>query len=285
MSLINEPGVYELSTEEYLADPIAGGSLSASGVRTLLRAPALYLHEKSHPRTSDAFDLGSAVHTKVLGTGKGVVVIPEDALSAVGGTNTKAAREFIAAARADGLVPVKAETAALVDAMAEAVLAHRIARAFLEQPGRREAVAVARDEAHGVWMRSMVDHLPDRTDRRTVLVDLKSAASAYLPDFERSAASYGYDVQAEFYQRVIRSARGDDDTAFVFVVVEKDAPHLVNVIELTGEYRDTGRRLVDAALPVFARCQSTGEWPGYAPEVAYAEPPRYHLYAVEEMTA
>lgn len=282
---ITEPGIYQLPTDVYLADPVPGGSLSSSGVRPLLRAPALYRYEReNHRPDTAAFDLGSAVHTKVLGTGKGIAVIPDEHLSATGGTNTGAARTFIAQARAGGLVPVKSDTAALVDRIAEAVLAHPGARRLLEQPGTRETTAVARER--GVFIRAMVDHLPDPGNGRSILVDLKTAASAYPPDFTRSAASYGYDVQADLYQRAVKGARGDHDTAFVFVVVEKDPPHLVSVVELVGEYRDTGRRLVDAAIDRFAECQRTGVWTGgYGDDIAYVDPPKYHLYAVEELTA
>lgn len=284
--MIDQPGIYDIPAEEYLADPVAGGSLSASGAKTILRAPALYLHEKANPRISDAFDLGTAVHTSVLGTGLPTVVIPDDLLSASGSTNTKAAREFMEDARANGQVPVKAEVAALVDRMADAVRSHPIASAFLGQPGRPEQTAVARDPETGVWLRSLIDYLPDRDDtRRTVLVDLKTAASAYPPDFERSAATYGYDVQAAFYQHVVRLARGDQDTAFVFVVVEKDPPHLVSVIELTGEFRDTGQIRMRAAIERFRTCQETGEWPGYPMTVHFADPPRYHVTATEEQYA
>lgn len=287
--MIDRPGIYDIPAEEYLADPVKGGSFSASGVKTILRAPKLYLHEKSNPRTSDAFDLGTATHTKVLGVGLPTEIVmktgKDKTLTPAEDYATVSARQHRDEIRAAGKVPMLAKDAERVDAMAEAVLAHPIARAVLEQPGKTEQTAVAQDPESGVWLRSLIDFLPDRTEGRTVLADLKTAASAWRPDFERSAASYGYDVQAVFYQHVVRLARGDQDTAFLFLVVEKEPPHLVSVIELVGEFAETGAIRMRAGIERFKACTETGEWPGYPLDVQYAEPPRYHVTQTEEQYA
>ena len=96
-------------------------ALSQSGAKLLLDCPARFRWEMDNRTERDAFDIGHAVHAKVLGEGAPIAVIP-----ATGRTKAEqtAHREAKEAARAEGKTPVTAEQAAEVDAMAEAVLVH-----------------------------------------------------------------------------------------------------------------------------------------------------------------
>jgi len=283
---ITAPGIYEMDDATYHADPVEAGSLSSSGARTILKSPALYQWERQHPVYKDVYDVGHAVHAKVLGVGLDTVEIPADTLAANGATSTKAAKDFIAQARAEGKVPLKADVIAEINTMAESVLSHPLARALLERPGQSEASLFAPDPETGVWLRARIDRLPDAHPAgRTIAVDLKTGRSADPAEFKRSAADYGYDLQAEWYQAVLRQVRGDDDTAFVFIVVESTAPHLVSVIELGGTFPQIGRDRMRRAIDTFHHCRETGEWPGYDPVVHYVEPPRYYEIQNEEPAA
>ncbi len=276
-------GIYEGMTDaEYHGDPVKGGSLSNSGAKTLLKSPALYRWQLDHRVEKREFDVGHAVHGKVLGVGMDVVAIPDDVLSAAGAANTKAAREFIAAAREAGQVPLKADVIAQVDAMSDAVLTHPLARALFERAGVAESSIFSPDPETGEWMRARPDFLPERSDGRTIIVDLKTAASADPREFDRSAAEYGYDMQSEFYPELVRRVRGDDDTAFVFVVVEKTAPYLVSVVELDEQFSQIGRAKVRRAVDTFHQCRQADEWPGYAPVVHKVEPARWYVIKSEE---
>lgn len=256
-----------MTDETYHGDPVPGGSLSSTGARTILRSPALYRWQQDHPVTKPAYDVGKLVHSTVLGTGAEAVAIPEDLLSANGAASTTAAKAFIAQARADGLVPMKAADLEPVEAMASAVWAHPTARALLERPGTPEASAFAPDPLTGVWLRARPDFLPERTDRRTILVDLKTARTADPRQFRRAVAEYGYHQQAALYTDAVRWARGDDDTVMVFVVVETTPPHLVSVCELDPDAVTTGRSRNRTAIELYQSCRESGEWPGYGPEI------------------
>ena len=59
---------------EYHAHP----AVNASGLKRILQSPA---HYKLHLEPSDAMDLGSAVHTEVLGVNKSLVYMPSDVVS------------------------------------------------------------------------------------------------------------------------------------------------------------------------------------------------------------
>lgn len=271
-----------MSDEDYHADPVPAGSLSSTGARRIFSSPARFAWEQQHRVEKPEFDLGHAVHAKVLGTGMQTVTIPDDLLGKGGSVSTSAAKAFVAEARAQGLVPLKAEVLAQVDEMAEAVLTHRTARLFLERPGIAEASAFAIDPVTGEWMRARPDFLPVQEEkRRTILVDLKTARSADPREFRRSVATFGYHQQHAWYADVLRAARGDTDVAMVFVVVEVEPPYLVSVCEVIDEHVQVGRDRNRAALDLWHECRQTGKWPGYGESVHPIDLPVWALYEAE----
>lgn len=257
------------------ADYHAHSALSSTGARTLLKSPARFQYERTHPVYRDAFDLGSALHTKVLNKGWPVDVHDFD------NWTTKAAKEAKAASRAEGRVPMLRKDADVVDAMAEAVLRHPLAREVLDRAGIREASLFATDPDTGVEMRARFDHLQHPVGGFRLGVDLKSAHTADSDEFARDAAKYGYQIQQAFYQRVAQLVTGEPHVEFYFVVVEKAAPYLVNVIELDAEYVAIGQRQVTRALETYAECVATDRWPGYGSETTpnLVGPPAWLAYA------
>lgn len=279
---ITEPGVVAgMDDATYHGDPVQGGSLSSTGARRILSSPARFRWELEHLVQKSAFDTGKAVHAEVLGTGAQTVVIPEDLLASNGAASTAAAKRFVADARLDGKVALKAAELAPIKAMAAAVLAHSTARALLERPGIPEASAFAPDPLTGVWLRVRPDFLPDRTDRRTIAVDLKTARSADPRLFRRAVAELGYHQQDALYRDVVRWARGDEDVAFVFVVVETDPPHLVSVCDLDPDALATGRSRNRTAIELYQRCRATDTWPGYGDEIHTIDLPAWATYDQE----
>jgi hypothetical protein len=240
-------------------------SLSVSGAKVILKAPALFRWQQDHPAYKRVFDYGHAAHAKVLGVGSEVRVIPEELLGANGATSTKAAKEFIAQARAEGATPIKPEEAEQIDAMADRLSEHTLAMRLLSE-GRPEVSAYALDEPTGVVRRGRMDWLG-----AWILTDYKTAASADPDVFVKAAANYGYHMQAAWYLDLARDL-DHPGKAFAFIVQEKDAPYLVTVIELPRELVDVGRRRNRAALERFRDCTETDLWPGYVPDDQFAQP-------------
>jgi len=252
--------------------------LSSTEARLLLASPAKYRWRKDNPPLIDdspKFDIGKAVHAKVLGAGADVVVVDAD------DWRTKAARDAREEARATGKAPLLTREFEAVNAMAEAVLAHPTARALLSQPGESELSVFA--DVENVATRARFDFLPNRTDRRTVAVDLKTTVDASLREFEKSVARYQYDVQAAWYLDTYRAATGDDGAAFVFIAVEKEPPYLTAVHQLPLQWSEMGAVKAKRARQLFAECQASGEWPGYPNEVQLLTPPTWAVYQFEEM--
>lgn len=269
--IVTEPGVYaDMPEDVYHADPVPGGSLSSSGARKLLETcPARFDYERRNPPPSrEEFDLGKAFHTKALGTGADIVVV--DAKNWL----TKDAKAARAAAYAAGKVPLLARQAEQVDAMAAAVRQHPLAGALLGK-GQVEQSLFWTDDRTGIWRRARLDLL-----RPDAIVDLKSCESADEEHVTKAITRYGYHAQADFYREAAR-ALDLGDLPFLFVFVEKAPPHLIHVVQVDADALAAGRHLNNRAIDLFAQCQRTGEWPGYASDITTISLPPYALRALE----
>jgi hypothetical protein len=255
-----------MSETEYHSRP----ELSSTGARLLLDSPARFRYRMAHPFHSDAFDLGTSVHTKVLGTGSSVVVLDFPDF------RSKAAQQARDEARAAGEVPILASVGRVVDAMSEAVLAHPTARGLFEVEGIAEASVFGTDSETGVDMRARFDHLPTAGGSA---VDLKTTAGSASSDgFKKSAAAYGYHIQEAHYLETLRFATGNSDTDMVFCVVEKDAPYFVAVHRLDEQFALIGQDEAKRAREIYRRCLDTDEWPGYGTDIIQTSPPAWLVY-------
>jgi len=252
--------VSEMPEAEYHALP----GLSSTGAKTLLDSPAKF--RAGVRRESRAFDLGTVVHGMVLGTGWPVAVIPDDLLSASGAVSTRAAKEWVAAARERGETPITSADHAQAQAMADAVLAHPVARMLLTRDGQAEVSALWTDDATGVACRGRFDRMV-QAPSRTILVDLKTTVDAHPSRFGRTAATFGYDLQAAWYLDGLAAATDDTDAAFVHVLVEKELPFLASVVQLDDDALWTGRQGARLAREVYRDCTESGIWPGYSTDI------------------
>lgn len=263
-----KPGIYPgLSETDYFADP----ALSSTEARWLLDSPALYRYRKDHREPSNpAFDFGSAVHSKVLGVGWGVVVLEFDSF------RSKDAQTTRDEAYAAGKVPILRAQAFEVEHLAESVLAHPTARALFEQDGVAEASVFATDPTTGVHMKARFDFLG------ATAVDLKTTAGkASVEGFAKTAASFRYDVQQAHYLDTLSNIR-DGDTEMCFVVVEKSAPYLVGVHQLSDDFAEMGFEAAYRSRELYAECSKNGEWPGYPESVQTVSAPMWLTYQHEE---
>jgi hypothetical protein len=268
---ITAPGVYpEMPNDVYLADPVAGGSLSHSGAKTLIKkTPALFAYEREHGRPDKrTFDFGHAAHQAVLGVGPQIVAVEAS------DWRTKAAQQQRDEIRAEGAVPVLADELATVVAMAEALHSHPAAAKLLKAgSGQPEVSAFARDPETGVMLRCRYDWLRPAESGRLLLVDFKTAASADEDSFSKAADAYGYDIQDAWYSEIARLLALADDVAFLFVVQEKTPPYLVNVIELNPFAKQIGAIRRREAITTYAECSASGNWRGYGDDIAYVALP------------
>lgn len=288
---ITKPGIYpELPAADY---HLQHDWLSNSGAKLLLKpsCPAKFKHQQSageeHKRH---FDMGKVTHALTLGDGDEFVVVQAAAvdktLYAARDYVTKSAQAHRDSIYASGKVPILAAELEVAKAMAAAVKADPNAGALLSQ-GKPEVSLFWVDEETGVKCRARLDWMPEAQDnRRLIIGDLKTAVSSEPDEFGRAAARFGYVRQHDWYLGGIRTLGINTDPAFLFIVVEKEAPHVVTV----GEFiRDDDLHLAaamnDRARRVYRQCVTDDHWPGYVTGIAELSLPTWHHTQNEEYAA
>ena len=261
----------ELSSDEYHADPAPEPSLNSTTARVLLsKTPA---HAKAQhprlsdvplePRSSEAMDMGTAVHQLLLRDDR--VEVGEFA-----NYRTAEAQTWRDACRLDGRVPMLTHQWERAQSVANAV---RDSMRGLPKPtpftaGTPEATLTW--EENGAWLRARLDWLRDDF---TYIDDLKCTSKSANPKvWEKQIWNMGYDLQAALYRRAVLHTY-DTQPRFRWVVVETAPPYACSVVELSDEDMHAASVKVDAALSVWRECMEKNEWPAYPAEVHVAYAP------------
>lgn len=252
-------------------------ALSSTGAKKLLQAPAIFDHWRRNPEPPKReFDLGSAIHSEVLGTGYEIEVLDFKDY------RTNDAKNAASDARDAGKIPVLRHQYDEVVPASKAVLKDKLARPWFEAEGDAEVSMFSTDPETGIEMRCRFDRLLKPVKGRHAAVDLKSIGTSASPDdFAKSAARFGYDVSQEHY-RYTHDPEHVDDLEFVFVVVEREAPHLVGVYVLDPEFVEIGRKKAAKARRLFAEHTASKKWPGYTSEITLIHPPVFHVYDFQD---
>ncbi|MGZ0067829.1 PD-(D/E)XK nuclease-like domain-containing protein [Microbacterium arborescens] len=251
-------------------------ALSSTQAKWMLESPGRYRYNLDHAQPfRKAFDIGSALHARVLGTGWAVVEIPDALLSGANRAISSAeAKAWVADARAAQQIPLKAPELAEVTAMAEAVLGDRDARRLLEG-GRPEVSVFATDPEYGVDLRCRFDYLGDELLNA---VDLKTMAGrSTRAGFSKAVADRGYDVSAGHYLDTLELVTGERPP-MRFVVVEKEPPYFTAVFELSADEIEMGVKEARSARAKLAACRWADLWPHRASGIQTTEAPMYRIY-------
>jgi len=129
--------------------------------------------------------------------------------------------------------------------------------------GRRdsdtEVAIVWDDEETGLRCKAKIDY----TNRdQCILADLKSTEVAAMHAFRHSVEKYGYFQQAAFYNDGWQAITGDV-CSFLFIAVEKTAPHCCCSYEPDENTLLAGRSSYRDELKLWKKCKDTDTWPGY----------------------
>ena len=258
------PGFYDdIPEAEYHADP---DSLSVSGAKVLLKAPALFQWQRTHPVHKDVFDIGSAAHALVLGVGAELVVHEYDPEKVKSPKSTNAWKAQQKEARERGAILLLPEEHADVTAMADALSSHTLAMRLLSD-GKPEVSAFCEDADTGVMRRARFDWLGD-----SIITDYKSASTVDPRDLAGrygAVKKWGYDQQAAWYLDIARDL-GHPAKAFAFIFQAKEPPYLVTVAQVPEDALWEARQRNATALQRFRDCTEAGVWPGYLPDTSFA---------------
>lgn len=274
-------GVYpDMTDDEYHDDPVPGGSLSASGAKKILACPARYHYERDHPVYKGVFDVGSAAHKLVLGTGPDIAVIGAPDWRTA---KAKAERD---AARAAGKTPVLEPEYEVVQEMALAIRQHPVAAALLdpERGGQAEQSLFWQDAEYGIWRRARLDWLPSTpAPGRFIITDYKTCAAADKASITKAVGNYGYHQQDAWYTDAVRALGLADDPAFLFIFQEKTPPYLITVAQLDYDAVQAGRLANQLAMERYRDCTEAGKWPGYSDDIELISLPPWTLRQLETL--
>lgn len=260
---VTEPGRYDMPDAVYHSDPVADpGSLSSTGVRSILRSPQKFAYWRGKSITKRVFDVGSAAHMLVLGQGPELVEVKGDGADEnAWRTNSDKARER--AARDAGKLPLRPCDFEQVHEMADALRANTEVAELLSG-GTAEEAFFAKDPVTGMWMRGKTDYRhADHT-----LIDYKTSAKPVDADtFGRTMSSFGYHIQFAYYRHIlVVLGLVEPSTPFIAIAQEKEPPYLCAVLRPDVEAMAFGHAEAMVALEVFQRCVFANEWPGYPSE-------------------
>jgi hypothetical protein len=205
--------------------------------------------------TATHFDIGTAAHLAVLEPhlfSERVVTHDFDSYA------KKEAKAIRDAAYQFGKTPLKPAERDIVIGIKESIERHRAA-ARLFRNG--DAEISLEWEWNGIPCKCRPDYLPESLK---YVVDLKTANSVNPRAVSRALERDGWFVRAPWYLGGIKAVTGTMPEKYLFVVVEKDAPHMVEVFELDDRALVQGEQIIMRTLGLFRECMASGVWPTYS---------------------
>lgn len=279
--VITEPGLYpDIDEDWYHGDCVQGGSLSVSGAKLLLQAPAKFDYARRHgSKSSKSMDTGTRVHAMALGKGGEHLELLD-----FENYRTDKAKDARDDAIARGKVPTLPHELAEAHKIASAVLSHPTAGGLFTE-GDAEVSMFWQDPEFGIWCRGRADYLTYFGGLPT-MVDFKTTADASPADdgFGKSAYKFSYWMQDPWYREGWASVLECDwqDIDFVFACVETEPPYLVATYRIKPEHVDLGREQNRIARERYRDCVKADRWPGYSEEIEDLELPRYGVQRIEK---
>lgn len=280
-----KPGIYDdMSMVEYHADDALGHGYAVTLVDD---CPARFRWDRDHPQPEKReFDIGRAVHTLILEPEKyaeSVVILPPHLTD----YRKKEAQDIRDMAYMQDQTPLLHHQHEECLAMAHAVRKHPVAGPLLTG-GIAEQSFFWRDEAFGVTRKCRPDYYrkvmrsdPVEFQAGHLVVNLKTAASAHPAAISKAAWDHGWHTSQEWTMSGLE-AHAIRVSDYLYVVVEKEPPHLVAVYRLPTRMVQMAMQINRKAVHLFAQCQKSGVWPDYGSRIIELEPPRWVEHNFEE---
>lgn len=163
----------------------------------------------------------------------------------------------------EGKDVITAEEFETIKGMGSAVEENKYAMALLN--GKRERSMYFIDDLTGVSCKVRPDCYKETKSRKLLISDLKSCKSATPEDFARDLVKYAYDLQSYMYEYGASKTLGYEmeDISFCFICVEKKAPYLMAIYEVSGNVLARGEMIFRRNLGQLKYCRETGNWYGY----------------------
>jgi hypothetical protein len=202
-------------------------------------------------KTTEAMQIGTAVHSFILEDGKDIVRGPEN-------RRLKAWKEMEAETDAKGQTLLPEAKYDLARDIADSVLFHPAGQRMAGPTTINEASFFATDPDTGLKLKCRPDSY---WDAKGVLYDVKTCLDASPSGVSKDVgpSGYNYAIQAAFYMHTLTQA-GYEANQFVFVNVEKSEPFAVSTNILSAEYLEWGKQQMHATLVKIAKANETQKW-------------------------
>ncbi len=280
--MVDKPGIYEMSLEEYHQDPAPVPSFSRSVAKDLLYkspAHAWFNHPRLNPaykdEVSEKFDFGSAAHELLLQPADNIAVIDAD------DWRTKAAKEEREEARKDGKTPLLTHQyekvkRVIVETERQIIGCSELGISDLMVDGKAELSYFWQEG--DTWLKCRPDWIS--ADKKLILDFKFTEQSANPSEIARHIISMGYDIQNALYVRGAKAINGIEPK-FVFVFVELSEPYLCSFIGLPPEFLAMGKSKIEYGIHIWETCISINVWPGYPSRIAWVDCPPWAITAWE----
>ena len=256
--------------------------VSSTELKRIAISPLHYKYWKEHPQESDAPDLlfERGAHKYILETDS---FFEEFSVMPICDRRTKDGKAIYEKFLEDskGKDVISHDDFEKIKAMKEAMDKTPFVKRLLD--GEHEKSFFWTDKETGIKCKVR----PDSFNRDLkVCLDYKTADNATTRKFMNKSIDLNYDLQAAMYLEGLKQNLGEDYT-FVFLVQEKRAPYIVNILQCSDDYIRSGKDMFKTMLQTYKHCTETNNWYGLLgenPEINSLELPGWmqNLYEEEE---
>lgn len=247
--------------------------ISASGLKRIKQSP---LHFRDYqPTETDAMFFGSAYHTYILERElfeAEYFVFDEtfilDMLKGEGSLKPRGTNKYKEwyeneMNAASGKIMIDLPTFKLLEKMGNRLLRHKYANSLLSNGEAEMSIYCELELFTGQKIKVKIR--PDfLKQKKHIISDLKTCASASVNDFPRHAAEYDYHIQAALYHDIMSAIEGKGfGWNFFFVAQEKVNPFAFNIFESSPQFLGQGRYEYEQLILLYLFCQENNTWPGY----------------------
>jgi hypothetical protein len=243
------------------------GYISKSVLSDIIDCPAVFKHwhvDNNVKPQKDHLNIGNAVHTLAIEPelfNQRYHVLPE------------AIRRDKRSAAYIEQVQIAAERTIItfndyesIHAMAMALKTDRTAKILLSRTGKIEHSIYWTCPKTGLKFKCRPDQMGDDG----VIVDIKTDRDVRPHKFKWQSREYCYDMSVALTYRGYEALYGKPPEEYIFLLVDKEAPHIVQAYntfrtadDSVRSVLDEGNDRLDKAINKLLECQKTGIWPAY----------------------
>lgn len=248
-------------------DSLPKDLLNYSRFKHFLDTPAhLVAYDKAERQESHALLFGDALHTLCLeGTGvfhDSFAVLPEGL-----DRRTKDGKAIYEDMKSTGKKLITQVDYDTICNMEVNLRKDELIRTLMKG-GSNEVTLVG--ELFGVKVKARLDRITEDGN----IIDLKSVSDVpKRRNFRSTVFSYKYYIQQAWYCMLLEEITGKRPD-FIFIAMEKTAPHSVRAFKLDNDFYNRGVEEVKKGLALYKACVRDNFWPAFPPVISEI---KYHL--------